>query len=188
MKKLAGRTDVEDALQRLEKVTVEEARMAAAEALKAIHGVGNKVGDGVLGIHDAVKAVENRVRDVEGMIQGVGSMLQGVDERVKGIGDMAIIGAPNMFNFSSLFLEFIPSGVGKTGRQKTDDLDDLDVMGAEHLKTANHVNNEIEAVDNKTQGLGDILEGVSHTVRNVDNVQGPIRGIKDGGVDGAQDI
>ena len=103
MKKLVGRTDVEDALQRLEKVTVEEARMAAAEALKAIHSVGNKVGDGVLGVHDAVKAVENRVRDVEGMIQGVGDMLHGVDERVKGIGDMVIIGGLNISDFSSLF-------------------------------------------------------------------------------------
>jgi hypothetical protein len=162
VKRLAGRIDAEDALQRLEKVTVEEARMAAAEALKATHGVGNKVGDGVRGIHDAGKAVENKVRDVEGMIQGVGNMLQGVDGRVKGIGDMAIIGAPNMFNLSSLFLVFIPSGVGRTGRQMTDDLDDLDAMGAEHLKTANDVDNGIEVVDNKTQGLGDILE-VSQT-------------------------
>ena len=113
VKQLVGRTDVEDALQRLEKVTVEEARMAATEALKAIHGVGDKVEDGVQGIHDAVKAVESRVRNVEGMIQGVGDMLHGVDERVKGIGDVVIIGAPNMVNFSSLFLMFIPSGVGK---------------------------------------------------------------------------
>ena len=113
MKQLVGRTDVEDALQRLEKVTVEEARMAAAEALKAIHGVGNKVEDGVQGIHDAVKAVENRVRNVEGMIQGVGDMLHGVDERVKGIGDKVIIGAPNMVNYTSLFSRFIPPCVGK---------------------------------------------------------------------------
>ena len=89
MKRLVGRKDIEEALQRLEKVTVEETRMAAAEALKGIHSVGHEVH----GIHDAVKAVEDRVRDVEGMIQGVGSMLQGVDDRVKGIGDMAISGA-----------------------------------------------------------------------------------------------
>ena len=75
MKKLAGRKDIEDALQKLEKVTVEEARMAAAEALKAIHGVGDKVESEVHGIHDAVKAFEYRI---EGMIQGVGNMLQGM--------------------------------------------------------------------------------------------------------------
>jgi hypothetical protein len=71
LKKLTGRTDIEDAIQRLERVTVEETRMAAAEALKAIHGVG----DEVQGIHDAIKAVEDRVRGVEGMIQGVGDMV-----------------------------------------------------------------------------------------------------------------
>ena len=95
MKKLAGRKDIEEALQRLEKVTVEETRMAAAEALSAIHGVGDKVGGEAHGIHGAVKAVEDRVRGVEGMIQGVGDLLQGVDDRVKGIGDLVIIGARN---------------------------------------------------------------------------------------------
>jgi uncharacterized protein Yka (UPF0111/DUF47 family) len=75
VKKLVGRKDIEDALQKLENVTVEEARMAAAEALKAIHGVGDKVESEVHGIHDAVKAFENRM---EGMIQGVGNMLQGM--------------------------------------------------------------------------------------------------------------
>ncbi|KAH9986509.1 hypothetical protein BJV77DRAFT_965151 [Russula vinacea] len=62
MKKLAGRTDIEDALQRLEKVTLEEARMAAAEALKAIHGVGNQVGDKVDGVQDTLKVVEDKMR------------------------------------------------------------------------------------------------------------------------------
>jgi hypothetical protein len=89
---LVGRKDIEDALQRLEILMAEEARMAGAETLKAIHGVGDRVGDEVHGIHGAVKAVEDRVRDVEGMIQGVGDMLQDVDNRVKGIGDIATIG------------------------------------------------------------------------------------------------
>jgi hypothetical protein len=110
VKKLLGRTDIEDALQPLEKVIVEEARMAGAEGLKAIHGVSNKTGDEVYGIHDAVKVVE-------GMI---GNMLQGVDDRIKGIGDM-IIGGQKMFNLSSLFSMFIRLGVTKKddGRQTT---------------------------------------------------------------------
>ena len=36
LKKLLGRKDVEDALQRLDKLTQEEARMAAAEALRSL--------------------------------------------------------------------------------------------------------------------------------------------------------
>jgi hypothetical protein len=39
LKKLAGRTDMEDALKRLEKLTNEEIRMATAQVLKATHNV-----------------------------------------------------------------------------------------------------------------------------------------------------
>ena len=81
-----GRTDIEDALQRLEVVTLEEARMAAAESLKAIHGVGTNV-------QDTLKAMEDRMRNIEGILQGVdvGDRSQGVDDRGKNIGDSAII-------------------------------------------------------------------------------------------------
>ena len=37
MKKLVGRRDMEDALKRLDKLTQEEARMAAAENLRLTH-------------------------------------------------------------------------------------------------------------------------------------------------------
>jgi len=43
VKKLLGRTDIEDALARLDRLTQEEVRMAAAEGLKATHGVDDKV-------------------------------------------------------------------------------------------------------------------------------------------------
>ena len=43
LKKLLGRKDVEDALQRLDKLTQEEARMAAAEALTITCGIDDKV-------------------------------------------------------------------------------------------------------------------------------------------------
>jgi hypothetical protein len=43
MKKLIGKKDMEDALKRLDKLTQDEARMAAAENLKLTHIVDNKV-------------------------------------------------------------------------------------------------------------------------------------------------
>ena len=43
MKKLIGRTDIEDALKRLDKLTQEEARMATAQVLKATHSVDDRV-------------------------------------------------------------------------------------------------------------------------------------------------
>ena len=43
MKKLVGRTDIEDALDRLDRLTQDEVRMAAAQGLKATHEVDDKV-------------------------------------------------------------------------------------------------------------------------------------------------
>ncbi|KAI9436476.1 hypothetical protein H4582DRAFT_2130027 [Lactarius indigo] len=43
LKKLAGRTELEDALKRLDILTQEEARMAAAQVLRIAHNVENKV-------------------------------------------------------------------------------------------------------------------------------------------------
>ena len=43
MKKLLGRNDIEDALKRLDSLTIEEARMAIAEILKVTNRVDNKV-------------------------------------------------------------------------------------------------------------------------------------------------
>lgn len=80
---LVGKKDIEDALQRLEEVTLEEARMAAAEALRAIHGVGTKVGD-------TMKAMEDRMKDMEGMLQDVGDKLKGVDDKVRDINGKVI--------------------------------------------------------------------------------------------------
>ena len=42
LKKLVGKDDIEDALKRLDRLTQEEARMAAAEALKFTHGINDK--------------------------------------------------------------------------------------------------------------------------------------------------
>lgn len=51
---------MEDALERLDKLTQEEARMAAAEALKIARGIDVKVD----GVGDKVKAVDRKVGSV----------------------------------------------------------------------------------------------------------------------------
>ena len=43
MKKLLGRSDIEDALKRLDTLTMEEAQMAIAETLNITHKVDDKV-------------------------------------------------------------------------------------------------------------------------------------------------
>ena len=130
---------MEDALQRLENVTLEESRMTGAETLKAVHGIGDKIGDDIQGIQDVLQAVHDKVGGVEGMLQGVTNMLQGVvdnkmqgiDDRVKDIriGDQVINSArPFTYSYSSISL-FVWLGVERTGQQTTSHIDIVDVEG-----------------------------------------------------------
>ncbi len=50
LKKLAGRTDIEDALERLDRLTQEEAQMVLAEVLTITHTVRELVIDGMQGV------------------------------------------------------------------------------------------------------------------------------------------
>ncbi|KAI0267942.1 hypothetical protein BGY98DRAFT_1068907, partial [Russula aff. rugulosa BPL654] len=59
-RKLVGNTDIEDSLQRLDRLTQEEARMASAELLKVTHTVDNRV----QGIGSDVNVISSDVREV----------------------------------------------------------------------------------------------------------------------------
>ena len=82
-KRLIGRNDIEDALQRLDKLTQEEARMAVAESLKATHTVDERV----RGVANTVVAIDNRVAGVDDRVAGVDDRVAGVDDRVAGVDD-----------------------------------------------------------------------------------------------------
>jgi hypothetical protein len=82
LKKLIGntdnRTDIEDALKRLDRLTEEEVQMAAAQVLKATHTTDDT--GRVRGVADIALGVDNRVA-------GVGDQLKGVDNKVKAVMD-----------------------------------------------------------------------------------------------------
>ena len=61
-----GRKDIDDALQRLDKLAQLEGLTTTAESLKATQGVDNKVED----VRARVKNVEDRVKDVGNKIDG----------------------------------------------------------------------------------------------------------------------
>ena len=87
-KKLIERTDIEDALKRLEMLTQEEARMAVAQNLKATHTVDERV----RGVADMVVAIDNRVAGVDDRVAGLDGRLAKVDDGVARIGDrMALV-------------------------------------------------------------------------------------------------
>ncbi|KAH9013803.1 hypothetical protein EDB83DRAFT_2184415, partial [Lactarius deliciosus] len=79
LKKLIGRKDVEDALQRLDALTQEEARMAAAEALTITRGIDDKVKD----MYEKVEAVDERVQVVDIKVDGIDDKVQTVDSKVQ---------------------------------------------------------------------------------------------------------
>ncbi|KAH9013895.1 hypothetical protein EDB84DRAFT_1444092 [Lactarius hengduanensis] len=74
LKKLAGRTELEDALKRLDKLTQEEARMAAAQLLMIAHNVENKITQ-VIGDGKEAKAA---AKDAKAILQRTASSVDGV--------------------------------------------------------------------------------------------------------------
>ena len=82
-KKLIGRTEIEDALKRLDKLTQEEARMAIAQNLKATHAVDERV----KGVANTVVAVDERVACVDDRVASVDYRVGRVDDRVARVDD-----------------------------------------------------------------------------------------------------
>jgi hypothetical protein len=101
LKKLFGGKDVEDALRRLDKLTQEEARMAAAEALTITRGIDDKlnvVDERLEGVDERVQSVDERVLRVDVKVEGVQDQVQivaagiqdqvqTVDSKVEGVDD-----------------------------------------------------------------------------------------------------
>ena len=74
LKRLIGRRDIENALQRLDKLTQEEVRRAVVESLAIARG-----------IDDTVKVVDEKVDSVDERIQAVNWTVEGVDHTVKDV-------------------------------------------------------------------------------------------------------
>jgi methyl-accepting chemotaxis protein len=97
VKKLVGRTDMEDALKRLDKLTQEEARMATAQVLKATHTVDERVrgvadtvarvDDRVANVNESVACVDQRVKDVDDNVASVGDRVADVDNKIASVDD-----------------------------------------------------------------------------------------------------
>jgi hypothetical protein len=108
MKRLIGRTDMEDAFKRLDKLTHEEARMAVAQNLKATHNVDQRVrgvADTVEAVGDRVAGVDDRVAAVNNCVACVDDKVTNVDDRVKVFGEKiaeVIHGASTTFDRSPM--------------------------------------------------------------------------------------
>ncbi|KAH9026584.1 hypothetical protein EDB85DRAFT_164570 [Lactarius pseudohatsudake] len=76
LKRLAGRTDLEDAVKKLDRLTQEEARMALSEVLKITHIV-----------HDDVKAVDGKVESVDDKVEDMGDKVDDLGDKVDDMDD-----------------------------------------------------------------------------------------------------
>jgi hypothetical protein len=84
-----GNTDIEDALQTLDRLTQEEARMAAAELMKITYAVDDRmkgideriqdVGGNVEDAYHRVRGIDRNVQDIRGDVQGANRKLDQVD-------------------------------------------------------------------------------------------------------------
>ena len=75
-----GNQDVEDALQKLDILTQEEARMAAAELMRITHAIGDRVN----GIDERIRGVGGNVEDIDHRVQGIDHKVQDIRGDVQG--------------------------------------------------------------------------------------------------------
>jgi len=129
-----GRTDIEDALARLDQLTQEEARMAAAQCLKATHVV-----------HDGVISVDNHVQQVDDRVQGVGSDVQQVGIHVQRVDDKV-------------------QDVGSDVRQVDIRVEQVDGKVEGVSSDVQQVDIHVQQVDDKVQGVDDKVQQVADNI------------------------
>lgn len=83
LKKLTGNREIEDAVQKLDELTQEEARIASAELMKITYDINGKV----LRVDDKVRGVHESVQSASGDVQDVGKKAQDVEDKVQGVDD-----------------------------------------------------------------------------------------------------
>ena len=77
-KRLIGKTDMEDALKRLDNLTQEEEQMVIAENLMATHAVDERV----RGVTEQVLAMDDRVAGVDGRLANVDDRVANLNDKV----------------------------------------------------------------------------------------------------------
>ncbi|KAH9059512.1 hypothetical protein EDB87DRAFT_1822624 [Lactarius vividus] len=72
VKRIAGKADLEDGLEKLDTLTNEEVVTANAQLLKITHNIDNKVA----GVSDGVRGVDENVQDMNDRVKAIDEMIQ----------------------------------------------------------------------------------------------------------------
>ena len=151
--KLVGNKEIEDSLERLDRLTQEEAQMASAEQLKMTHGVDGKVmgvDDKVRGVEEQVEGVRDEVEDVGNKVEDVGDKVQCVDGRVQDVGDR-VQDVDNRVQHVGDKVQGVDGRVQDVGN-KVEDVDD-----------------RVQDVRNKIQDVNERVKGIGSNVRGLDD-------------------
>jgi chromosome segregation ATPase len=138
-KTLTGNRDVEDSLERLDKLTQEEARMASAEQLKMMHSIDGRV----MGVDDRVRGVEGQVQGVRGGVQGVRDDVQEARDDVREVRD----------------------DVQDVGNKVQDARGDMRDVGDK----VQIVDDRVQDIGNKIQDVDDRVQAIDSNVRGLDD-------------------
>ncbi|KAF8263258.1 hypothetical protein EI94DRAFT_607040 [Lactarius quietus] len=71
MKRIAGKTDLEDGLKKLDTLTSDEVAMAIAQLTKIAHNIDNKVDDGFRDVNENVQDMNDNVKAVGDVVQTI---------------------------------------------------------------------------------------------------------------------
>ena len=144
LRKLAGMTDLEDALKKLDRLTQEEARMANAAVLRLAHS-----------IRDGVEIVDGKVGDV-------GDKVRCVDDKVQ----VVIDGARTPSSQLKTLLTYLLSD-GKQARVAAKEISNkVSDVGVKIEDVGQDVGEKLQCVDDKVQVVIDGARGFSGRLSN----------------------
>ena len=97
---MTGNTDIEDSLERLDKLILEDARMASTELVKMTRNIDGSA----MGVDGGVKGASGRLQDVRGDVHDIGNLVQGVEARGQDLhGDVQDVGHKVEKNWQQYF-------------------------------------------------------------------------------------
>ena len=85
LKRVIGRTDLEDGIKTLDKLTNEEVAMASAQLLKVAHNIDNNVTE----VNEGVRRVDENMLVVKSEVQIVNDGIKAVDDKIQSMADGA---------------------------------------------------------------------------------------------------
>ncbi|KAH9164382.1 hypothetical protein EDB89DRAFT_2078084 [Lactarius sanguifluus] len=158
LKKLAGMTDLEDAMKKLDRLTQEEARMALAEVLKITHIV-----------RDDLKVVDGKVENIDGKVEDVGDKVDDVGDKVNDVGDKVDDVGDKVDDVGDK-VDDVGDKVVDVGN-KVDDVGGKVVdVGGKVVDVGNNVVDVGDKVDNvgsKVEDIGDIVQSFDEKIQVV---------------------